>query len=127
MCADAGTSRAEGDDGGSTPSLIHEIAFFGVPAQLLCHPPDALPPRSTLLSGSRALETAVASTPICRRENCRFGKALRAGDFSPAREVQFCICDSRWATPPKNRGGRRGKGTFSGGSGESNRTRIPAR
>src|SRR5260370_27260306 len=100
MCAVTGTSRADGDDGGSTSSLISEIAFFGVPAQLLLISPDTLPARSTLLSGSRALETAVASGPICRRGNRRLSAPFCAGDLFLARALQFFCCKSPLGLPP---------------------------
>src|SRR5215813_13159591 len=113
MCAVTGTSRGEGAGGGSTSSAISEIEFFSAPVQLVLMSPEALPARSTLFNGRRALETAAATSPICTRESCRLRIPFWGdGRLPPA--FQFAICRSPCALPLKIRAVNLGSVSFSG-------------
>src|SRR5262249_32022585 len=115
MCAEMGTSRADGADGGATSTVMAATAFLTAPVQEAETSPEAAPAMSTLFNGKLAVEIAAAICAICIRSNFTLAVPFAGGGFLTAGGgFQFGIWNSLCAVPPNARAVTRGTASFSG-------------
>src|SRR5262249_21545298 len=115
MCAEMGTSRAEGAAGGATSTVMAATVFFTAPDQEAETSPEAAPAMSTLFNGNCAVEMAVAICAICIRSNCTLAVPFAGEGFlAVGGAFQLAIRSSPFAVPPNARAVNRGTAIFSG-------------